>query len=217
MTLASGLGSQLGAAKETTWATVVTPTRFFEFNSESLNRTPAYQESVGLRANRMFQPASRVVQTTRTAGGDIALDVPTKGYGFWLDLLHGLTVTPVQQASTPAWKQAHLVGTSMPSKSATLQVNKPDSGGNDHPFTYPGSVVTGATWSCDVGGLLTSTVTVAAQDELTPASTPGGSVAGRRVVPGGHPGVQSHAGDHHCRRVCGRGGYEHVARVGAAE
>ena len=137
MTLASGLGSQFGLAKESTYGTVVTPNRFFEFDSESFKRNPNYQESVGLKANRMFEPAARVVQTTRDAGGDPPMDVPTKTFSAILDLMHGLTVTPAQQGGTAAYKHTHLIGTSMPNKSATLQFNKPDSGGaaSEYPET----------------------------------------------------------------------------------
>jgi hypothetical protein len=167
MGLASGLGSQFGLAKESTYGTVVTPDHFYEFDSESLTRQPTYQDSVGLRSGRTFQPAGRSVPTTRQAGGDVPMDVPTKGYGAILDHMHGLTVTPAQQGVTTAYKQTHLVGTSQPNKSATLQVNKPDASASDHAFTYPGSVLTQVAWSCDVGGLLKATHTFDSVDEST--------------------------------------------------
>lgn len=173
-TLASGLGSSLGLAKETTYGTVVTPNRFFEFDSETLARQQAYQDSVGLKAGRMFQPAGRSVQTTRAASGAIPMDVPTKSFSAILDLMHGLVPTFVQQAATTAYLATHLIGTSVPNKSATLQVNKPDTGGNDRAFTYPGSILTQVDLSCDVGGLLKCTLTWDSQDELNPGSTPAG-------------------------------------------
>lgn len=175
MALASGLGSQMGISiPESTYGTVVTPTRFYEFDSEAFNRQPTYVESVGLKANRTFQPSARVVATTRQAGGSLPMDVPTKQFGTLLNMMHGLTVTPVQQAATAAYKQTHLIGTSQPNRSATIQFNKPDTTPTDRAFTYPGSVLTGVSFDCAVGGLLKTTLTYDAQDELTSVSTPTG-------------------------------------------
>jgi len=186
MALASGLGSQFALAQETTYATVVTPNRFYEFNSETFKREPTYLESVGLRAGRTFQPAGRVVQTTRQGSGAVAMDIPTRQFGSILNLMHQLTVTPVQQGVTTAYKQTHLVGTSQPNRSATLQFNKPDSGGVDHPYTYPGSVLTSTQFSCAVGGYLTSpALTFDAQDELTTISTPAGPTLAAASYPAG--------------------------------
>jgi len=175
MPLASGLGSQFGLAKETVaYGTVATPTRFFEFDSESLSLDQTYEDSVGLRANRTFQPSLRSKLTTRTAGGDVAMDVPTKGFGAVLDLLHGLTVAPVQVGATPAYTQTHVIGTSQPNKSATLQVNKPTVEAADQAFTYPGAVLQSASFDIDTGGLLKTSLGWLAQDELLPTTTPAG-------------------------------------------
>jgi hypothetical protein len=175
MTLASGLGSQLGLARETTFGTAVTPTKFYEFDSAGLNMTQNFNDSIGLRANRMFQPSGRMIKTTRSAGGDTPMQVPTKLFGTILDALNGITNTPVQQAATTAYLNTFNVGTSQPNKSFTLQVNKPDINGNDHAFTYPGSVLTSIVFSCDAGGVLTCTPTWWTQDETTPSTTPAGA------------------------------------------
>ena len=50
--LASGLGGQLGLAAESTYGTFVAPTRWFEFNSESLHLERERIESAGIRAGR---------------------------------------------------------------------------------------------------------------------------------------------------------------------
>src|SRR2546426_1670457 len=108
MTLASGLGSQLGLARElVAYGTVATPTTFFEFDSEGMGRTPTYIESRGLHAGTMIQNSGRVVPTTHTASGTVAMDVPSKGFGTILDLLHNNTVTPTQNGATTAYTQTH--------------------------------------------------------------------------------------------------------------
>lgn len=163
----SGLFTQLMAKKETTYGTIVTPDHTYEYDNESMSRQPTYLESAGLHAGTLVQLGSRVVPTTRTATGAIQIEVPSKGFGFWLDLLHGLVPTIVQQSATAAWLQTHLVGTSAPNKSASVQVGKPDSGGTVRPFTYGGSMVEQMVFSCANGGALKAAITLDSQDETT--------------------------------------------------
>lgn len=174
MTLASGLGSQFGLTKEVTYGTQLAATKFFEIDSAALALDQTYQDGVGLRANRMYGPSGRMRATVRQAGGAVPMDVPTKGFGAILDLMHGLTPTVVQQGATPAWLQTHLIGTSMPTKSVTIQVNKPTSQGVDTPVTYPGSILTAASFSLSVDGMLKCSTTWDSMDERTPATTPAG-------------------------------------------
>jgi hypothetical protein len=174
MPLASGLGSSFSLAKEVTYGTVVTPNRFYEYDSEGMALDPTYFEPVGLKAGRLFAPTVRMRKTTRQATGGVPMDVPTKQFGSVIDLMHGLTVAPVQQGASAAYLQTHPIGTSLPNKSVTIQTNKPTSQAVDTPFTYPGSILTSAAFSMDVGGSLKVSLTWDAQDELTPYSTPAG-------------------------------------------
>lgn len=171
----TGLGSQLGFAKESTWGTPVTVTKFFEYESESLNLDRTYYDGLGLRAGRSFAPSSRTRATTRQADGDTAVTFPTKLGGFFLDQMVSGTITPVQQAATPAYLSTFNIGASIPNKSATIQVNKPATSAGDTPFTYPGGVLTSAAFSVAVGGALTSTFSWIVKDETTPATTPAGA------------------------------------------
>jgi hypothetical protein len=175
MTLASGLGSQFGLKKESVYGTAVVPDKFYEFDSASLALDQNYEDGVGLKANRTVQPSGRMLQTTRQAAGDSPMQVPTKLFGTILDFLHGLVVTPAQQGGSAAYLQTHNVGTSQPNKSATIQTNKPDTAAADHATTYPGSILTAVTFSCDAGGVLTCTLTWDNRDETTPTTTPAGA------------------------------------------
>lgn len=163
----SGLFTQLMAKKEAVYGTIVTPDHTYEFDSEGMERNPTYLESAGLHAGTLVQLGSRVVPTTRTAGGPVSGDVPNKGFGLFLDLLHGAVVAPVQQGATAAYLQTHPIGTTAPNKSATVQFNKPDSAGTDRPFTYPGCMLDQLVFSCDAGGALKFAMTLDAQDETT--------------------------------------------------
>lgn len=145
----------------------MTVDNFFEFGSESISCDVGYIYSNQLRGGRTFQSSSRRAQTVTDVSGSISMEVPNKGFGFWLDLLHGNTVTPVQQAATTAYLQTHNIGTTDPSKSATIQVGRPDSSGTVQPFTYTGAMVTGYSFSCSVGEWLQSSFDINAQNETT--------------------------------------------------
>jgi hypothetical protein len=166
--MSTGLLSQLGVAEESAYGTFVEPDRFFEFDSESLSRAQTYLTSTGLKAGRRIPSIDRHRGTTRSAGGDITMKVPTRNFGVLLDMLHGNAITPVQQAATTAYLQTHNIGTTAPdSKSRTIQVAKPQVDGTVKPFSYLGCKITQATFSIDTGGELMVTFSVDAQDEDT--------------------------------------------------
>jgi hypothetical protein len=167
MAIGSGLASQIGIKKETTYGTRVAPTAFYEYESEGVKFTRNRIASRGLRAGRTFQSSTRRLTTTKGGAGPVSLEVPNKGFGAWLDLLHGNTVTPVQQATTTAYLQTHNIGTSDPTKSATVQIGKPDTGGTVRPFDYTGAMVTDYQFSCDTGGFLMANFGLDVQNEDT--------------------------------------------------
>jgi hypothetical protein len=163
----SGLGSQLGLAAETTYGTEVTVSKFFEFTTEQMQLSRAFLESKGLRAGRMFQSGTRRTATTRSAAGPVAMEVPTQGFGQFLNLLHGNVVAPVQQGVTAAYLQTHNIGLTDPfKKSVTLQIGKPTDEGVVVPYTYPGTVLLALALSCQTGGFLDLTATLDSYDEL---------------------------------------------------
>lgn len=167
MAIGSGLSAQLGGKKETTYGTPVTVDQFWEFGSETLKLDKNYILSRQLRAGRTFQSSSRRTATTRSAAGNITLEVPTLGFGFWIDLLHGNTVTPVQQAATTAYLQTHNIGTTAPDKSATIQVGRPDTGGTVRAFTYTSAMVTSWQLNFALNEFLIAEFGLDAQEELT--------------------------------------------------
>jgi hypothetical protein len=171
----SGLGSQWGFKKESVWGTPVTVDKFFEYSSESFNLDATYYDGVGLRAGRTFGPQSRTKKTTRAAGGDVALEMPYKLSGHLFDQMVAGTITPVIQGASIAYLSTFNVGASVPNKSATNQFNKPASSAGDTAFTYPGCVLTGASFAMETGGTLTSSLSWRAKDETTPATTPAGA------------------------------------------
>lgn len=167
MATGTGLDSQLGAKKETTYGTRVVPDKFFEFESESLSLDKNFINSRQLGAGSTFQSSSRRAATTRQGGGEISMEAVTKGMGFWFDLLHANAVTPVQQAATAAYLQTHNIGTTSQTKSATIQVGRPSTDGTVRPFDYLGCMVTEYGFSWDIDDFLKFSATLDAQDEKT--------------------------------------------------
>jgi hypothetical protein len=56
--MASGLSGQIGYGQETTYGTGVTPTRFIEFNSETLDYSKQTVNGAGIAAGRVFMPGN---------------------------------------------------------------------------------------------------------------------------------------------------------------
>jgi hypothetical protein len=135
--MALPVNSQFGFVKETVWGTAVTPTTFFEYDNESFAGTSDYYDGVGLRADTTFSPSSRTKKLKRTAGGAMSMSMPYKNLGAILDQMVTGTVTPVVVNGT-GFKSTFNVGLgAAPTKSATIQVNKPRSDSTDVAFTYP--------------------------------------------------------------------------------
>ena len=171
----TGLGSQLGLKKETTWGTAVTVDKFFKYENESFTLDRNYVDPIGLQAGVTFAPQSLTKATTRTAGGGFEMYTPYKLTGHLFDQMVAGTITPVQQAATIAYLSTFNVGSSLPTKSATVQVNKPATSAGDVAYTYPGSVLESAEFSMATGGVLMSTWNWLSKDETTPATTPAGA------------------------------------------
>lgn len=165
MPIGSGIGSQLGASTEVTYATSVTPARFFEFDSESIayDKTPA--QGRGLRAGGQVVRSNRRVVTMIGGKGDVSMDVPSKGFGFWLSLALGGVVS-AQQGATAAYKHtftlADLLG-----KSATVQVGLPQPGGTVTAKTALGCKVTDLELSCALGDIVKAKIGLDAADVRT--------------------------------------------------
>jgi len=171
----TGLGSQFGVKKETTWGTAVTVDTFFEYTSEAFTLERQYHDSLGLVAGRTFSPSNRTKATTRGSNGGVTMELPYKKSGFFFDQMVQPTITPVQQGGTTAYLSTFNVGASVPTKSFTTQINKPASSAGDTAFTYPGCVLAEAAFSVEVGGVLMSTFSTINKDETTPTTTPAGA------------------------------------------
>ncbi|WP_332645110.1 phage tail tube protein [Aeromicrobium sp.] len=146
---------QLGVVDESTYATPVTVTRFFEYNEPSTpikavaGRTEGNPLRVGSRARR----SNRVVPYLDHAEGTIALDVMTKGFGFWLKHM----LPDVATSGAGPYTHTATEGTSSLAigKSFTAQFNEPfNPAGTNQAVTFSGGKVTKWTLSNSVEEML---------------------------------------------------------------
>lgn len=158
--------------KETTYGTPAALTRAYEVQEDAFQRETAYLESVGFRAGMQALRSDRSVPINMGAAGSLKMDWMDAGMGLILDGLLGATAGPTV-LSGPAYGQTHTTNTDGPSNSWTVQVQRVDAAGVVRPFTYHGCVPTAFGIEQSVGGFLSMSVDMDAEDEDT--STAAGS------------------------------------------
>jgi hypothetical protein len=160
MPTGTGIDAQLGLAEETTHGTAVAANRFLEFLSESLSMEVARLDSASIGAGR--RGLRRWASGQRTVGGDLNLELTTKGLGVLLKHAIGSVATT---GTTPNFIHTFTPGDLPPG--LTVQVGRPSTDGTVRPFTYPGCQV--ASWgvSCSVGEIGQMTLNLTGQDETT--------------------------------------------------
>lgn len=148
------IAHQFGFAEESTYGTIVTPTRFLEFTSETLERRQQTAVSNGIKSGRRYGGQGRRI-TRSDAGGTVTFEVAQAGFGLFFEHLLGAVATSQPDAANDPTVYEHTFtpGT-LTGKSLTLQkgVEKPD--GTVEAFTYEGSKVVAADFSNDQDGLL---------------------------------------------------------------
>lgn len=159
----SGLGGQFGIAPETTYGTYVAPSKFLEITKVDLKKKKNTVQGGGIAAGRVAQLGSRRKVVTQAVEGSVEMEVANKLMGLLLQTLIGTTVTPVQQDTTAAYLQTHVVAASAAGKSLTMQVGVPLTTGTVSPFTYLGCKILSAEFTCEVDGLLTVAWTIDGQ------------------------------------------------------
>lgn len=170
MGVAIGTASLFGLAEESAYGTVQAPSRWLEFlPGESLQSRRNFVEPQGIggTTTRNARRGARRVATTRDAGGTIAFEVQSRGFGLFLKHLIGGTPTIVQQGATAAWLQTHAMG-AVANRSLTLQKQFRDADATVvKALTYIGSVITAGEFTITPGdGILRLSLDVDARDEI---------------------------------------------------
>jgi len=159
------MNTQLGVVNEVTYGTPVTVTRFFEFNKWSVGIDQGRAASTGMRAGTRTARADRFEPYTKGAAGAFELDVPTKGFGFFLPHMLGASSigTVVDSNFTQTGIEASLLGDVF-----TAQTNQPlHPAGTNQPHTNHGCKLTKWALGCDIDGVLVFSGDIDAEDEDT--------------------------------------------------
>lgn len=137
-----GLRSQLGVAVEATYGTVATPDRFFEFNSETLERRNRTIQSNGIRAGgRSLRRGARRSLVGRDGGGNITLEVGPDQFGVFFEHALGAVDTTTPDGATTAREHLFTYG-DLRGKSLTIQKGVEQEDETVVPFTFVGSKIT---------------------------------------------------------------------------
>ena len=159
------MDSQFGVVDESTYGTAVTVSRFFEYNTWNVKLDPGRTESTAIRPGTRTQIATRYEPFRRGCSGSVALDVPTKGFGWWLDKMLGSVSTG--SATDSNYPHTAIEG-SLYGKIFTAQANKPfHPAGTNQAHTYTGGKLVSWELACDVEGVLVLTGDLDFQDEST--------------------------------------------------
>lgn len=152
---ASGLYSQFGVAKESTYGTIVAPNRFHHMTGFDLQPEYGRVQADAFRSGVLTAPGAQYVDTTFGATGQLSSEVMNVGWGVLFEAAFG-TGASVQNASTIAYTQTFTLSNTV-GKSLTLQGSRPIVG-SSIPVTVAGAKVTSLELACMTDGLLTGTV-----------------------------------------------------------
>lgn len=151
MAIGAGIGAQFGIVNEVTFNTFVAPTRFYEFNSESLQFEKNVAVGMGLRAGGQIARSQRRVVTTFGGSGDLELDLPTRGLGLLLS--HAMGTAPAGVlVSTGVYTYTFTLG-DLFGRSFSAQAGVPQYGGTVLAKTLTGCKVGGFELGVDNGGI----------------------------------------------------------------
>ena len=149
MAIRSGLAAQIGIGVESTVGTAATPTRFYEFNDESIAMTIERIESEGLRTG------NRVLRSDRFASGQKAIEG-----SFSMDMTAGNTAILFKHALGAVATAGSFVHTCTMSDpfglGLTIEVGRPGNDGTVRAFTYAGCKINTLDLSVSVGELLSA-------------------------------------------------------------
>lgn len=164
-----GLLSQIGVKEEAAYGTAVVVDRFFEFDSESLERRNRTIESSAIRAaGRKLRRGSRRALVGRDGGGTVNLAVGPDLFGIWFKHALGAVATaqPDAAGNPTVYEHTFTLG-DLTGKSLTIQKGVEADDGTVEPFTLVGSKVVGWELGIDVDGFATFQATIDARDVIT--------------------------------------------------
>jgi hypothetical protein len=165
MTANPGTSTVQGTYTASLYGRPQTPTRFFDFNTESLKLAMNRIESAGLRASTRVQRSDRWAVNKEGGAGDTTVEVQSRGFGVLFKQMLGTIATagPTDSAYTHTATVGPLTGHSF-----TTQVGKPFTPSQVvQPFTHHGMKIGKWELSSALDGLCELKLTWTYQDEDT--------------------------------------------------
>lgn len=165
MAFGSGLAGQFGMVAESVYGTLVTPTRFLEFNSESLKADLGHLESKGIGTGRYLKTL-RHKDYIRGASGSVEMDVMTLGFGLPLQMALGSYANAVVSGT----ERKHTIqpaADGIDGDFFTAQFGRPDISGTVQPFNYEGCKVVDWELKAAIDDWLKLGLTIDAETEQT--------------------------------------------------
>lgn len=158
----------LGMSRETTYGTPVAPTRFAESEAK-IKYDVKTSDSKGLRPGKNVKRLARNAITHFEGSGDVSFDVPTRGFGLWLNAVLGGVSNTLIPSSVPAvYQQVHTLSTSDPVPTFTVQEVLPTLGGvNAYPHTFTGCAFDSIELSAKEGGFVEAKLSLTARELVT--------------------------------------------------
>lgn len=150
--------------------TGLTVDKFFEITKEDIKGVYTRLQAAGLGA-ALVDRSDRYAIVSKGAAGSVDMEVLTKGFGFWLELMMGQVAT-TGPTETSVYTHTGTVA-NLWNKSLTVQVGRPDDTGTVRPFTYEGGKVTGFEFKNSVDQLLTANIALDFLKESAPTSPAG--------------------------------------------
>jgi hypothetical protein len=111
------------------------------------------QQGEGIQSGNFGPVGAQFVETTNAATATIDMDIQTSKMGVLLNTLMGGSVTPTAQGATIAYLAAFPLADTY-GKFMTVQIGAPYRSGTVQPHTLTGGKVASASFSCDLGGIL---------------------------------------------------------------
>jgi len=127
----------VGIGVESTYATTVTPTRWYEFTDEDFQYKPMRKQGKGMRVPGRLARSGRRVTTGLGADGSLELECVSKGMGLLLQAALGNGVSTLVSGTT--YQQNFTLGDVLNSLTVQKAVVRED--GTVDPYTFGGMVV----------------------------------------------------------------------------
>ena len=149
MAIRSGLAAQIGIGVESTVGTAATPTRFYEFNDESIAQTIERIESEGLRTGNRVLRSDRYASGQKAIEGSFSMDMTADNTAILFKHALGAVATAGTYVHTCTMSDPFGLG-------LTIQVGRPGNDGTVRAFTYAGTKINTLDLSVSVGELLSA-------------------------------------------------------------